>query len=99
MTTTAHLEKMSIPGSSSRDHSNQAMSINRPIRRESEFFEVPFLKSGLMREVCDIMTFDEIKSLIGKSRRKPIQNVPFDVIALLTPEEPLLFDANTHGTL
>jgi hypothetical protein len=69
MTTKAHLEKTSIPGSSSRDHSNQAMSINRPIRRESEFFEVPFLKSGLMREVCDIMTFDEIKSLMGKSRK------------------------------
>lgn len=45
------------------------------------------------------MKFDELKSLMGKSRRKPIQDVPFDVIALLTPEEPLLFDANTHGTL
>jgi hypothetical protein len=52
-----------------------------------------------MREVCDIMTFDEFKSLMGKSQRKPIQDVPFDVIALLTPEEPLLFDANTNGTL
>jgi len=52
-----------------------------------------------MREVCDIVTFDVVNSLMGRSRRKTIQDVSSDVVPMLTPGESLYFDANTHGTL